>query len=171
MQRLRQGSRALLAFTQPVDEALVETYLSPEQRRLFRRMRHSEQLHSVSVLQAVLAQEATTPHALAVAALLHDVGKSRYKLMVWQKTIAVLVKKFAPGLFERLNTNEPTHWWQIPFAVRTHHPAWGAAMAAAANTDDVALWLIAHHQDTPAQWRNHPHYALLKRLQLADDAN
>jgi hypothetical protein len=36
---------------------------------------------------------------------------------------------------------------------------------------DRAIWLAAHHQDDAAQWRDHPHYVLLCRLQRADDAN
>src|SRR5215213_6736056 len=96
IQRLRQGIRALFAFTQPVDFDLAASYLTPAEMALFRQMRRSEQLHSLNVLRTVLAESAAAqqfvPPELAVAALLHDVGKSRYPLAVWQKTIAVLVR-------------------------------------------------------------------------------
>lgn len=65
LNRIQQGIRALLAFTQTVDYELTERYLTTEQMALFRRMAKSEQLHSLNVLRDVLAQEEQTPHDLA----------------------------------------------------------------------------------------------------------
>src|SRR5690606_27724351 len=93
--RFRQGIRSLLAFSQTVELPLAAEYLSPELLALFQKMRRSEQLHSLNVLREVLA-DGTTPHDLAVAALLHDVGKSRYPMRTWQKTLAVLTRAISP---------------------------------------------------------------------------
>ncbi len=168
--RLRQGLRALFAFARPVDDDLAARFLSPDQVRLFRRMRRSEQLHSLNVLRCVLAQ-GETPPALAVAALLHDVGKSYYPLRLWQKTAAVLVRAFLPALFVRLSTDDPRTFWARPFAVYVLHPAWSAELLAQTGADEAAIWLAAHHQDDVAQWRNHQLYPLLQRLRAADDTN
>lgn len=168
--RVRQGLRALLAFTQPLDLTLAEVYLSPAERRLFRQMRHSEQLHSLRVLAAVLAQ-GETPRPLAVAALLHDVGKARYRLMIWQKTLAVLVHRFAPGLFRRWSAGSGAAFWTRPFVVREQHPAWGAQLLEQAGASEAAAWLVAHHQDDAQRWSDHPYHAWLQRLQAADDRN
>ena len=172
VQRLRQGVRALLAFTQPVDTGLAARYLSPQQLALFRRMQRGEQLHGLYVLRDALAQEACTPHDdLAVAAILHDAGKSRYRIMVWQKTIAVLVEKFAPALFRRWSREDTDSFWRRPFIVKAHHPAWGAEMLRAAGASEAAIWLVAHHQDPASQWADHPHFQLLKRLKQADSVS
>ncbi len=168
--RLRQGVRALLAFTRPVDYGLAARHLSPPLLACFRQMRRSEQLHSLNVLRAVLAQ-GSTPDDLAVAALLHDVGKARYAFPVWQKTLVVLVCAAFPALFQRLATGSAGNFWQRPFVVSQQHPAWSAEIAAAAGASEGALWLIAHHADPLPQWADHPHVYLLKRLQQADDAN
>src|SRR4051812_25423001 len=93
--RLQQGVRALFAFSQPVEISLAERYLSPSLMALFQQMDRGEQLHSLAVLRDVLAQ-GDTPNDLAVAALLHDVGKSRYPIGVWQKTLAVMVRALVP---------------------------------------------------------------------------
>ena len=167
--RLRQVARALFAFTQQVDIDLANHYLSPEQMALFQRMRHSEQLHGLAVLRDVLAQGPRTPHDLAVAALLHDVGKSRYTLRIWQKTLAVLVEKLAPMLFQRWSQGD--HLWQRPFMVKAQHPRWGATLLAQAGASERAIWLVAHHQDDARQWQGHALFYLLERLQKADDAN
>ncbi len=169
--RIKQALRGLFAFVQVVDEATPARYLSPAELTLFRQMRHSEQLHALHVLRDVLAQESETPAELAVAALLHDVGKSRYTLRIWQKTIAVAVEKLAPSLYKHWSDGESVTLWTRPFVVKAHHPAWSAEMLRQAGSVESARWLVAHHQDDITHWVNHPKYALLRRLQQADDAN
>lgn len=168
--RIRQGLRALFAFSQPIEDALPAHYLTPELRACFCAMRRSEQIHSLNVLKSVLAQ-GPAPDDLAVAALLHDAGKSRYTFPVWQKTLVVLVRAFAPRLFHRLSSGSETSLIHRPFVLSAQHPAWGAQQAAAAGASERAVWLIAHHADPLAQWRHHPHYPLLQRLRRADDTN
>ncbi len=169
-QRLRQGIRALLAFSQPVDNTLAAEYLSPALMTCFRSMRRSEQLHSLNVLRDTLAQ-GSTPSDLAIAALLHDVGKSRYPFPTWQKTLVVLVRTFTPDIFQRLSLGDENIYWQRPFVLSEQHPAWSAEMIAAAGAPERAVWLVAHHADSLAQWANHADVHLLERLKQADDAN
>jgi len=171
LHRLTQGIRALGAFTQPIDDALAPRYLTPEQMTLFKRMTRSEQLHSLRVLRDVLSQDAQTPDDLAVACLLHDVGKSRYTLNILQRSLPVILKKFAPKLEEHLSTKETLQGWRAPFEVRRHHPKWGAAMLCKTLCQKRAVWLVARHADDLDRWRDHPHYPLLERLKHADDRN
>ncbi len=170
-QRLKQGLRALLAFSRPVDWDLAAETLSPDLMTLFRRLKRSEQLHSLNVLRGVLAQ-GSAPHDLRVAALLHDVGKTRYPLAVWQKTFAVLLRAFVPALFNRWSAaGSPANPLQRPCIVSTQHPAWSAEIVAEIGASETALWLIAHHADPVERWAQHPAVHLLRRLQQADDLN
>jgi hypothetical protein len=171
IQRFRQGIRALLAFTQDVDYALAATYLNDRQMSLFKQMGRSEQLHSLNVLRSVLAQSPQTPHDLAVAALLHDVGKSRRNMAVWQKTISVLVKTFLPPLNHYLSKDDKLTFWNAPFVVRCWHPKWSAELLAETDASECVLWLAGHHADAAEQWHEHPYYPLLLRLQQADNEN
>lgn len=171
VQRLRQGVRAVFAFTQTPDYAAMERYLTPDQQALFQRLNRGEQLHSLRVLRDVLAQEPETPHDLALAALLHDTGKTRYPMAVWQKTVAVLTRKFAPAWYNRWSACDPAAPLPRGCVVAEAHPAWSAELVAATGASERALWLIRHHADPVEQWRDHPHCYLLQRLKQADDAN
>ena len=169
--RFRQGIRALLALARPLDYTLPAHYLTGEQLDLFRQMQRSEQQHGINVLRDVLAQQSATPDDLATAALLHDLGKIRQPLPIWSKTLVVLIQAFLPARFERWsqgNIANPLHRGCI---VKIRHPAWGGELAAESGVSEPALWLITHHADSPAQWRDHPDCLLLERLQLADNAN
>ena len=172
MQRIRQGIRALLAFAYAVDYDLAAQYLTEAQLALFKQMGRSEQLHSLNVLRSVLAQADQTPHDLALAALLHDVGKGRAKkLTIWQKTISVVFKKILPALNTRLSAEKPLTFWNTPFVVRRWHPKWSAEILTENGASDCAIWLARHHADEAEDWLDHPYHALLLRLQQADDEN
>ena len=169
--RIQQGIRALLAFTQTVDYELAGRYLNAEQMALFQRMAKSEQLHSINVLQDVLADGEFVPDELAIAALMHDVGKAQYHLAVWQKTLSVLVRKFLPKLDTQLAEEKPLNFWRAPFIVRRHHPKWSGEMMTEIGASEQVVWLVTHHADSANRWQDHPLYEHLLRLQKADDAN
>ena len=169
--RIRQGMRALFSFAYPIDRDLAAHYLTPEQLSLFRRLTRDEQQHSLRVLQTVLAQAAHTPLDLAVAALLHDAGKSRYAMSVLQRSLAVLLRKLMPQAAARWAASGRLNWWCAPFVVVEHHPNWSAELAARTHANERAIWLIRHHADDAETWRDHPYYELLTRLQAADDLN
>jgi hypothetical protein len=175
--RLRQGLHALTALAQPVALDVAAATLTSPQFALFCRLRRAEQLHSLRVLARVQAQAPLTPLALARAALLHDVGKALYPTNTLQKTITVLLRAVRPAAAAHLAHGDPRNPLARPFVVRAQHPAWGAAAlrdaASPADDDDVCLlWLVEHHADAPDDWQAqpHPYAALLRRLQLADDA-
>ncbi|MCA0456488.1 MAG: HD domain-containing protein [Chloroflexi bacterium] len=168
--RIGQGIKALFAFSQPVDMSLVTSYLSPTLLDLFKRFDRGEQLHSLAVLRDVLAQ-GETPDDLAVAALLHDVGKTRYPISVWQKTAAVLVRALMPSRYQRWSEGNPLNLWQRPFVVYEQHPAWSGELLASANASEAVQWLVTHHADPIEKWQDHAYVHLLRRLQQADNQN
>ena len=166
--RWRQGVRSLLAPFTPLDVSPARALLSEAQFALFGRLRRDEQLHALRVLAAVRGQADETPHDLAQAALLHDIGKLRQPLSVLGKSWAVLLGDLQPRSPASWRAGGRVAFWQRPQYALSQHPAWGAELAAAAGTAERTCWLIAEHQTPIQRWANHLDVELLRRLQAAD---
>ncbi len=162
LRRLRQGLNALLAFAQPVDHAFVAQHLTPELQDCFTLLRRSEQLHSLRVLRA-LQEQGTVPPELAAAALLHDVGKTRWPFPLWQRVLVVLLPPLAPSLAASLARGDVANPLARPFIIEHQHPAWGAQLARAAGADERVVVLIERHAQPPGDDE------LLARLRHADE--
>lgn len=133
----------------PTEWEEVASLLTIAEQRLFRQMEPRDQQHSLQVLRT-LASRGERCHDLLVAALLHDVGKSRYPLRVWERPIVVLIRLFRPSMVDRWGQLRGDSWgWRRPFVVYEHHPAWGAQMAAAVGCSPLTVWLIRWHQGQP----------------------
>jgi hypothetical protein len=170
LNRVQQGLRGLFAFALHLDLDLAARTLTPQQLALFQQMTRGEQLHSLNVLRDVQAQGAT-PSDLAVAALMHDVGKSRYPMRVWQKTLVVLVRELAEPIYLKITRSSERNWFARPFIVGERHAKWGADLLRDIGANERIVWLVAHHDKNPEKLRDHPDHALLLRLQQADAAN
>jgi putative nucleotidyltransferase with HDIG domain len=164
--RLRQFRLAWAAAA--LDPSALERarqILGPRLWPLFVNMQPGEQTHSLTVLQKVTALGASDPDLL-IAALLHDVGKSRSPLSVWDRSWIVLAKKLVPQAVKIWGKGSLDGRWRI-FVVAEQHPAWGAEMAAAAGASPRCVDLIRQHQEQvdPAN----PLAETLHMLQGADD--
>lgn len=171
--RVRQFWLALHARPSAQDLALVQAVLSPQQFALFSQMQPSEQAHSLGVLQQ-LHQHAHPPHDLQVAALLHDAGKSRMPLRLWERIWIVLAGAFAPAWAQRWGS-QPVHdkkpSWQRSLAVAWQHPEWGAQLAEQAGVSPLAVAIIRRHQQKMIAANGSVEEDLLLRLQAVDDRN
>jgi hypothetical protein len=157
----------------------ARSFLSPELARLFEAMTRDEQAHSLTVFHRLLEEGETHPDLLT-AALLHDAGKSRSPLRLWERVAIVLVRALFPikaAAWGSLEESGPglkkegriAAALKKPFRVAAHHPAWGAEMAQYAGASPLAVSLIRRHQDVLPEYAWSPEDLLLRRLQNADN--
>ena len=147
---MRQFWLALNAVPDSQDLALAGEVLSPAQMALFQKMQASEQAHSLWIFrqlrQHLTGQDLEAQHDLLVAALLHDAGKSRHPLHLWERVVIVLGKALFPHQ-ALLWGSQPPGGWKRPFAIAAQHPAWGAELAGQAGASPLSVALVRRHQD------------------------
>lgn len=167
--RIRQFWLAASAPTPTSKQlALAHSVLNPSQMALFTQMQASEQIHSLQILET-LQEQGETHSDLMIAALLHDVGKIRYPLRIWERVFIVLGDKFIPRSTKTWGDSTP-RGWRRPFVVAAQHPLWGADLATKAGATPLAASLIRRHQEIhPTEDTNSIEDRLLSALQRADN--
>lgn len=170
--RVSQFWKAL--FISPTQEQLAQArlVLSPALYELFLKMQPGEQAHSLDIFERLLTQGETNPDLLT-AALLHDVGKIRHPLQVWERALVVMGNALFPGKVRQWGMAQPTGWKRA-FVVAEHHAAWGAEIVAGAGAAPAMIEIIRCHQDKlpalPLSDQSPPlDENLLYRLQILDD--
>ncbi|MBC8505524.1 MAG: HD domain-containing protein [Chloroflexi bacterium] len=150
--------------------AIAKEVLTPSQMALFTQMQASEKTHSLQVLKTIQYQGEGHPDLLT-AALLHDVGKIRYPMRLWERVFIVLGNKFFSRLAKTWGDGT-ARGWRRPFVVAAQHPLWGADLAIEADTTPLAASLIRRHQETtPLDHENSLEDRLLSILRSADNQN
>jgi len=94
--RVWQFFRALFARPlTPAEWEEIKLVLARAQQALFLSMGTGDQRHSLHVMHTLLARGETN-RDLLTAALLHDVGKSRFRLRLWERPVVVLIQLCRP---------------------------------------------------------------------------
>jgi hypothetical protein len=119
--------------------------LTQAQINLFECLQPSEQAHSLEIYHSLLDAHETN-HDLLVAALLHDTGKSRFPLRIWERVVIVLCKRLFPAKVQDWGRASPQSW-KRPFVIAEQHPTWGAELAQQAGASALAVSLIRRHQE------------------------
>ncbi|AGA69606.1 putative domain HDIG-containing protein [Desulfitobacterium dichloroeliminans LMG P-21439] len=111
---------------------------------LFKSQPLPEQRHALDVALDLCASGIHNSHLLA-AALLHDCGKAKHPLKVWERVAIVLLQKLPRQIWDHLlSCHSP-----LSLSLRTaqEHPSWGAEMAQEFGLDLHIIELIREHHD------------------------
>jgi hypothetical protein len=166
--RASQFIHALLAYPAADAAGLAATHLPPALRPLFYRMRRAEQAHSLAVLRVLRRQGHADPDLMA-AALLHDVGRTRVPLRLFDRVLVVLGQSMLPATARTWSTGAPSGW-RRPWVVAAQHAGWGAEMVAHAGGSTRLEAVIRRHHETPLS-RTTEIDGLLAALQAADGSH
>ena len=167
--RARQFFQALFCRPHPAELAEVEALLSSALYQLFLQLPPADQCHSYAVLKTLQADDEDDQDLLS-AALLHDVGKSRFRLNVFERVLIVLAERADPERMLRWGQGAP-RGWKRAFVIAVQHPAWGAAMVSSAGGSKTLVRLIQEHHAPPATPTGDHFASLLAQLQQADGIN
>jgi putative nucleotidyltransferase with HDIG domain len=171
--RLRQFGWELRARPLTQEEsAEIRSILNAAEYALFWRYALSDQRHGYNVM-CLLRENGHTDTDLLKAALLHDVGKTRANLRVWDRSFVILGQKFLPERAAAWSVNhngeaEAMDGRYKAFIVKAKHAEWGAEMATGAGCSPRTINLIRRHQDTLSDVASEED-ELLRLLQWADD--
>lgn len=100
MYRVKQFIWAITAGFRPIDYGIINKYLTKKEKKLFKKLKLSEQQHSIRVCNKALKynlDNSIDKNKLAKIALLHDVGKSSMSLNVVDKSVIVILDKITSG--------------------------------------------------------------------------
>lgn len=150
----------------------IRRILTSAQLELFLQMQAGEQVHSLDVWRRLTGQ-GETPLDLQMAALLHDAGKVRFPLRIWERVWIVVAEQVIPGRFKTWGAAsgdlDKLPWWQRACAVALQHPLWGAELAQAAGCSAQAVALIRRHQEVLSGDPQSTEDRYLLKLQAVDD--
>ena len=145
----------------------LDSLLSDGQVQLFDQLPAEYQDHSYRVMIR-LRDSGEDRKDLLVAALLHDVGKIRTPVGVWERSLAVLLVKGMPDRVKRFSEGSPDGWRRA-IVVKSQHPIWGAEMAKGAGCTELTVSLITRHHDTVPDQEETEEAQFLRALQRADN--
>ena len=148
------------------NEEWVQSVLSDDELKLWRRMSSADRRHAVGVAREVerqLGAEASKP--VLAAALLHDVGKVSSGLGTYGRVIATLAGAAAGKQMADVWTQGKGFTRRVGLYLR--HPELGGDMLALAGSDPLTVAWAREHHLPEEEWTLPPTVA--HALKAADD--
>lgn len=171
--RLGQFWRMVFGRVDPLELNQVKTALTPAQMALFNQMQTGEKEHAITMFRRLI-DRGENQSDLLVAALLHDVGKTRYPLNPLERTMVVLARAVTPQQAHAWGNQPPgtqgsPPGWRRPFIVAEQHAGWGAEMAHQAGVSILTETLIREHHHLDPSVLDGGELNLLNKLKIVDN--
>lgn len=153
--RVRQFWHAIYPKIKPEELEWAMSLLPSRSVPIFMAQSLPEQRHALDVAFDLWSSGVRTPHLLT-AALLHDCGKTKYSLNVWERITIVLLQKAPRRVWNSLLHSSSL--FSAPLRTAQEHPQWGAVIASEIGLDPQIIELIREHH-TPCSQEGYLLYA------------
>lgn len=158
--RLKQLYDAMFPQVEAQENAWLASVLTSTELALFSRQALTEQRHALDVAADLTEQNEVLTSLygeksyqnLIKAALLHDCGKSLFKLRLWQR-IYIVVMSYFPSSVPSIVSKKPNILGKT-LLIYKRHPVWGRRLAAKAGAGPEIQFLIEKHHSPqkPLEW-------------------
>lgn len=144
--RVRQFIWGVESAFKKIDYSYIETYLNKDEINMFNKLKKSDKYHCLRVCKDSLSLLEDNninidEYKVGKAALLHDIGKSKYHLNLIEKSTIVLLDKFSKGNLKKYDNIKPIN-------IYYNHPKIGYEMLKKQNYDKELLEVVRyHHKD------------------------
>lgn len=162
--RVKQFLWAIGSTFKKIDYDYLRKYLNEEEIKLFNTLKHNDKHHCIRVCKDSISMKEENnidvdAMKLGKAALLHDIGKSKFKLNVFEKSIVVLLDKATNGKINRYDNIK-----QID--IYYNHPKIGEKILRKYNYDEEFLQVIKYHHNN-----KNTNNKILDIISICDDKN
>ena len=173
--RVSQFWRSVTLKTEYYDLERAQEQLNPVQWELFSRLQPADKNHALMVFHKLLDQGESQPDLLT-AALLHDIGKLRYRLNPFERAMVVVISAWMPGWAKRLGVIPDQGWqsmpgWHKAFILAENHADWGAEAARQTGASELVEALIRQHHSRQGSEVGDLEDSLLHRLWIVDNGS
>ncbi|GAB6168735.1 HD domain-containing protein [Clostridium carnis] len=141
--RVKQFLWACSSLFKKIDYDYIRKYLSEDEIKLFNELKHNDKHHCIRVCKdSMIMRDEKKINVdkikLGKAALLHDIGKSKFHLNVMEKSMVVLLDKATKGKINKYDNIK-----QID--IYYNHPKIGADILRNYNYDNEILEVVKYH--------------------------
>lgn len=142
--RIKQFVWALRAHITHSDEEFIKEYLNENEINIFNRMSDMDKKHSINTARDVkesCSSKEINEIMMIKVALLHDIGKSMYKMNVIKKSSIVLLNKFSKGRIKKYSNIKCIN-------IYYNHANIGYEILKQFDYSELFLFLIKNHHNS-----------------------
>ncbi|MGF7185095.1 putative nucleotidyltransferase with HDIG domain [Desulfitispora alkaliphila] len=151
--RLKQVRDALWGKLEPQDKKLVDKILTVEEKSYFYSLSLADQYHSIKVAKEAISIANVRnlnldQNVIIRAGLLHDIGKSGFKITLIDRSLPVIITKISPILSKKIAS-----WGNGEliilrgFYLYWNHYQLGVQIAEKLNLESNLRQVIKYHQE------------------------
>ena len=165
MYRVKQFFWGLLSLYKKTDDKFIAKFLNKDEIEMFKKLKINDQHHCIRVCKEALEVNDSfelkiDQYKLGKAALLHDIGKIKLHLNLFEKSIIVILDKLTKGYIRKFDNIKQIN-------IYFNHPKIGYYMLKEKGYSEELLEVVKYHHNKQKLRQNE----YLTIIAFCDDRN